>query len=335
MRRLQGPPANPLDGRPNAATSGPDGRFTFTGIDPGSYSVTVDKAGFAPVSPGPGRPPTSVDLTAGARRDDIVVTLQRGGVIAGRVVDATGEPISGVRVMALRPRPTPPRPLPNGVAIPRLLPSGPSAQTDDLGEFRLFSLAPGDYYVQVMPAFSGPYSSGASSGAPVNVPTFYPGTIDDAAAQAIAVSSGQTVRDVIVQMRTASAFRISGIVVDDSGQPFANVMIQLRPAGAIAGLPSSPPAQGRTDAQGRFTLAGVTNGAYTLVAAPPRVLTSGQASGGFSGITTSGAGSFVSTETRNGTTTQYQEADGTKVPVTVNEGDLNGIQIPVHRVSTP
>jgi hypothetical protein len=38
-----------------------------------------------------------------------------------------------------------------------LIPAGGGGETNDLGEFRLFSLAPGDYYVHAMrrPLFDG------------------------------------------------------------------------------------------------------------------------------------------------------------------------------------
>ena len=77
------------------------------------------------------------------------VALQRGGVIAGRVVDEAGDPLVEVRVMATQR----PAACPGAGVMPAdlLLSVGPGDQTNDLGEFRLYSLAGGEYYVQAMP----------------------------------------------------------------------------------------------------------------------------------------------------------------------------------------
>ena len=65
--------------------------------------------------------------------------LPRGSVIAGRIVDEFGEPIADASVTAMRSAWS------NGKR--RLQPAGRAAQTNDLGQYRIFGLAPGDYYV--------------------------------------------------------------------------------------------------------------------------------------------------------------------------------------------
>src|SRR6185503_11985962 len=83
-----------------------------------------------------GRP---LDIGLGQEADKIDFALPRGGVIAGRVTDELGEPLAAVRVQAMRYQY-----LPNGRR--QLTPVNPGGMfgpaTNDLGEFRLYSLMP-------------------------------------------------------------------------------------------------------------------------------------------------------------------------------------------------
>jgi hypothetical protein len=148
-----GPPAVPLGVGLRTATTDQNGRFLFEGIDPGRYRVDVQKAGFAPLM-GAAAP---VDVGSGQRNESLEVLLQRGAVITGRVFDAEGQPLAEAQVLALR---RPPGAL---ASIRRLIPGGPMTQTNDLGEFRLFSLPPGEYYLQASP-HSGPSMNAAAAG---------------------------------------------------------------------------------------------------------------------------------------------------------------------------
>ena len=124
--------------RPLSTTTDREGRFQVDGLEPGRYRISVQKAGFAMSLDA--APP--IDLGAGERRG-IDVRLQRGAVIVGRVLDEAGEPLAEARVMAMRKMPANPA---GARTYPDLLrPAGPTAQTNDLGEFRLFSLPPGEY----------------------------------------------------------------------------------------------------------------------------------------------------------------------------------------------
>ncbi|MFN7982165.1 MAG: carboxypeptidase-like regulatory domain-containing protein [Vicinamibacterales bacterium] len=328
-RRLPGPPTMPLSGpAPAIATTDADGRFAFTDVAPGPYVTTADRAGFAADTTG--QPPASFDLAAGVSKDDIVVTLQRGGAIAGRVVDATGEPIPGLRVVPFRPSPAPPGGT-TSAQPPRMLPTSGGSQTNDIGEFRIASLPPGEYYVQAALTPLGPVASGGpTSGAHVMVPTYFPSVIDGDGAQRVAVQAGQTTGDIVIHMQSTPAFGISGVVTDEAGQPVVNALVQVMTRPSPATLVRAP--QARTDSRGAFTVTGVANGTYTLIAVPPRVTQAGPSTGTFVGsVTNTGAG-FVSSETRNGITTQFTESDGTKITMTVNGSDVGGVQLSVHRI---
>jgi protocatechuate 3,4-dioxygenase beta subunit len=351
MPALQGPPASPFSFRPRTATTNENGRFVFVDIEPGRYRFNAQKTGFA-IAVGT-VPPPLIELKGGDRIENLQVILQRGGVIAGRVVDQAGAPVADARVMVLRKPPMPPQSARAGAAAARLanrlVPAGSGGQTNDLGEFRVHSLLPGDYYVQAAPRaeLGGPFvAGGAATATTTMVPTYFPSTTDSSAAQPVHVTAGQTANDVVVLMVVASAFRVSGAVVDEAGQAVTNAMVRLMPQNG-SGPPQpmmGPFNQGRTDAKGGFSFDAVTNGAYTLIAVPPLVTasapqvtsgaTGGSSSFSFGSNTVGGViGGGVTTESSNGTTVQYRDDAGTQIPVTVYEGRVTGLQLVVRRPS--
>ena len=91
-----------------------------------------------------------LSLTSGQTVDDAVFRLIRAGVITGKVVDDAGEPMMGVNVSVLH-KPTEEErdeEGPRGKKLEMTMVSG--GQTDDRGEFRVFNLKPGEYYVKAV-----------------------------------------------------------------------------------------------------------------------------------------------------------------------------------------
>ena len=152
-----------------------DGRYDFRDLPAGRYSITASKPSFVSWSYGQtlpdglGRP---LALSDNQTADNVDVRLIHGAVITGRIVDEFGEPVPNAAVTALR------RQYQQGQT--RLVPSGERAQANDIGEYRIFGLAPGQYYVSAtvqaltlaMPVGNSVEVSGQNSG---YAPTFYPG----------------------------------------------------------------------------------------------------------------------------------------------------------------
>ncbi|MCL4812922.1 MAG: carboxypeptidase regulatory-like domain-containing protein [Vicinamibacteraceae bacterium] len=234
-----------------AVTDG-SGRYELSGLPAVGFSVTARRNGY---SGRPGQSSRSVTLADGEVRDHVDLVLVKAGVIVGRVFGPDGEPLVGARVAALSARRTP---------IGRQLAQsvGPDT-TDDLGAFRLHSLAPGRYFVAVHPNTWGPDSLDGS-GAPEGLaPAFYPGTTDMASARAVVVASGaETTVDMTVPI--SPLFTITGTVVDVDGTPLRQALVNLqsrRPEGdALGGYRSS------WNQDGTFRLERVPPGTYTLVA---------------------------------------------------------------------
>jgi hypothetical protein len=77
-----------------------DGRFVFQRLSSGRYRVDVEKSGFAP-SFDPFESKT-LELGSGESITSLRVALERGGVVAGGVRDARGDPLPEATVFAMR-----------------------------------------------------------------------------------------------------------------------------------------------------------------------------------------------------------------------------------------
>lgn len=237
------------------ATTDGDGRFELRDLPAGEFKLTVSRAGFTSAQFGQRRPfeaPTLIDLSEGESATANVI-LTRGGAIYGRVLDQFGEPVTGTRVQALRAR------MSQGQR--RLQSLGAGDQTDDTGAFRLYGLAPGDYYVTA--------SAGAVDSVKRDPPIYYPGTPSFAEAQPITIGPG-TEAAADLQLMPVRNARVSGVVLNSSGAPveamvrLASEAIGLEPATETSVVPFGISADAGPD--GRFTLENVPPGPYTLTA---------------------------------------------------------------------
>ena len=123
-----------------------NGRFTFRDLTAGRYRVFAERQGFLRgehgrrVASGNGTPVWMVE----GQPTRITIPMIATGVITGRVLD-NGRPMRNVIVRALRA---------SFFDGQRSLASADTTTTDDLGEYRLFGLAPGNYYVSAVPPAS-------------------------------------------------------------------------------------------------------------------------------------------------------------------------------------
>jgi len=125
------------------------GVFDLAELPAGRYTLTVSKSGFVSLSYGQRRPlqaGTPLQLADGQQIKGIQFQLPRGSVIGGRVLDEDGEAMPGVMVRVMRYQYL--------QGERRLTPAG-GGQTDDKGQYRVWGLMPGDYYVNAV-ARGGP-----------------------------------------------------------------------------------------------------------------------------------------------------------------------------------
>ena len=203
-----------------AATTDVDGQYEFKDLSPGQYSVFASKPAYVGLSWGQDRfeaPSTPVEVHAGERLDRVDFTLPRGGVVSGRIFDEFGEPLSGLEVGVMKTG------IMNGK---RQLTRTAGGSTNDLGEFRIFGIAPGQYYVQAIWRRYGPGdpASPDRTGYPV---TFFPGTTVEAEAQRFTVAAGRTIGDLAMMMSPIKTARVEGGVVDADGRPLGNGYLEV------------------------------------------------------------------------------------------------------------
>jgi hypothetical protein len=318
-------PMGPV-GPPPQATTDEDGRFGFDRIPPGTYRFSAQKTGLAQLDSS-GAP--AVTIAAGQSINDIRLQLQKGAAITGKVFDPTGEPLSDARVVVMRRMPMPAGAAARGLPpLPRLVPvPSPGVQTNDLGEFRVSGLTPGEYFVAVTPRSIAVFGTAGSSpvrdqkAARTTLPTtYYPGTSDQAAAQPIAVAAGAEVGNIFLTMRPVPAFRVSGVVVDEDGRPVGDAMVMLMGdprSGALMG----PVGNSTSRANGLFDIDDVPAGSYRANASIMMRMTDSGRGGGVAG----GAVSWSSTSTFGpGTMPQ-------PVEVVVADADVTGVRVVVRR----
>jgi hypothetical protein len=316
---------------PKAALTDAEGRFDFRDLPAGRFTLQSSKSGFVSVQYGQMRPfeqGRPIELADKQSLDNADINMPRGSVIAGRIVDEFGDPLPDVSVTAMRQSWT------NGRR--RMVPSpGRIAQTNDLGQFRIYGLPPGDYYVSAsmrgatglglaemeVTMVAGAIASGAF-GPNVSEPksgyasTFYPGTANAAEAQRIALGSGQETSGTDFALVPVRLAKITGFVVGADGRPLEGAAVSLvAPSRDLAGLLGGT--TGRSGRDGSFTLNSVAPGDYVLQARSVQVFTSAQGDNVMMFRATSMAGG----ESESGSTPlSVSGEDITNVMVVTNKG---------------
>ena len=270
-----------------------NGRYQFTALPAGQYTVRVTKPGFIGISYGqthPRQPALPIQIDAGQQLQQVNIALPRGSVITGQVVDEDGEPMATAIVQVLR------------YAYrqgQRQIERASSDSTDDRGQYRVFDLEPGDYFVSVvLPSrrvrfagggpgrrgirggrdgrggVAGPVVQFAESGADPDAvgfaPTYYPGVTMLRDATPLTVGLSQEVSGVSFAAQVVRMARVNGRVFGPDGAPAFGTQVLLTAAATTMGRALRLPLSGRVGRDGYFEVNGVPPGSYTVQAAPGR-----------------------------------------------------------------
>jgi hypothetical protein len=259
-----------MEGRGGGVTStDSEGRWEIKELPAGRYSISAMKGGFAQASYGqrrPGEPGTPIDLGEGQIAERVNFIMSRGGVIAGRVVDDGGEPVSGTSVSAMRFA---------FVSGTRRLVAGGSEggqdRTDDQGYFRLYGLPPGDYYVSATATNNNNFSAPGMTNTELEgyAPTYFPGTPNIGEATRISLRVGQEMTGANFALIVARMARIRGRALNSRGEPVAGGMLMLAPADPMMGMNyGMNMSNAMVAADGTFQFANIAPGRYNLNVRP-------------------------------------------------------------------
>ena len=213
-----------------------------------------------------------LSLTSGQTVDEVIFRLMRAGVITGKVTDDAGKAMIGVSVSVLQ-KPSEEEledALPHGKKLELTMASG--GPTDDRGEYRMFNLKPGDYYVKATDTAERWGKEGTMDSdnnwwvrqetGSLFAPLYYPGVLQLDQAQAITLAAGDEVQADFA-MRRIKTVEVAGKVIGPDGAPATDTYVSLEEAGMRdwgADLNSS------VDSSGDFFIKGVPPGSYFISA---------------------------------------------------------------------
>jgi hypothetical protein len=266
------------------------GAFEFPNLPAGRYTVNVSKSGFVSVSYGQRRPlqsGTPIQLGDGEDLKNLEMRLPRGSVISGHVFDETGEPMPGtnVRVMMYR----------YAQGNRQLVPAG-NGQTDDRGQYRVWGLNPGEYYVSAVSRNPNVNVGPAGRGGPAGragvvpppgleaalaarglvsgdaaqtdpgdfayAPTYYPGVPSPDEARPVTVGLSAEVLNIDFNVLFVRTGRVSGRVNSADGSPAGTGNVNL--VADVAGGRGIGGGYGGRIQDGTFSIANVPPGRYIL-----------------------------------------------------------------------
>ena len=272
-------------------TTDAQGRFSFARLAQGRYAVSVTRDGFLQASYGQRRANAgtfpAIELADGEQRA-ITMSLSRGGVIGGTIMDPYGEPAPNMQVQLLK--------IDSSIGVKRLLQVN-SSQSNDRGAYRFFGLQPGNYLVAVYPrqndampdallaetaaieqaVATGRVQTPATGPAyvilppavqlrgefmvPQYLPVYFPGTLSPTAAQVVPIAGSEERDGIDMTLAFARAATIKGTV----SPPL--------PDGSSLGVTLVSAESLSTNSQGTmssrngntFTISNVAPGRYTLL----------------------------------------------------------------------
>ncbi len=205
-----------IDGLPGiyGATAAVDGKFSITGIAPGSYSLGGQRVGFVEIPARGNVEPLS--LKADDHKIDVNLKLAPTGTITGRVTDANGEPVEGASVEVRSPR------------------NDESRSTDENGEFRIGGLAPGRYRVKASASdvWGGRPEIRTDGTVEVhNAVTYYPSVLAETEARKVEVRPGADTTGVDIQLVRVPFVRVSGKIVGAPRSAANSIVMVVRDNG--------------------------------------------------------------------------------------------------------
>jgi hypothetical protein len=230
-----------------------EGKFAFDDLPAAPYLIFAIAPGYIDQSLSLADPNQRPRNLIGSQ---LKITMIKGGVITGTVMDSKGQPIVGVPVSAASTNEL--------SAVSAFMTGlGAGAETDDRGVYRIFGLLPGQYTVTA--GGGGPFGQFSASGFDLDVPTYYPSATRDTALP-VTVRGGEETTGIDIKYRGAEGHSISGVITGaiETNAALAQVTVLLSHAGTSSIL--SLGVAMSVDQRRVFGFNGVADGEYDLLA---------------------------------------------------------------------
>ena len=237
---------------PRSTGTNQDGKFRLDDLAPGAYRVIVNAPGYV----------TASEASQGRREwpyyrpgDSVSITMMKGGVITGTVVNSNGEPVVGLAIEATRVRDA------NGRHV-RGTNRAAYRWTDDRGIYRVYGLEPGSYIVAASTRRTF-YGMTTNDG---ETPTYYPSATRDTATE-VTVGGGQEVSAIDIRYRGEQGHTVSGTFSGGSGRAgpvtsYLMIVLSHASSGAVETMTYVP----AWEHPRAFALEAVPDGDYYLAA---------------------------------------------------------------------
>src|SRR5438270_2042470 len=200
-----------------------DGKYEFKEVLAGRYTINASKGSYVQLQYGqqrPFEPGKPLEILDGQLVEKVDFSLPRGGIVTGRVIDEFGEPLPDAMVSMQRYQ--------NMGGQRRLVPAGRTSMTNDVGEFRLYAIPPGQYFLSA--TLRNPGMMGDNDDRSGYAATYFPGTTNIAEAQRLTIGIGQAMSDMNMALMPTRTARIIGTALDSQGRPLMG-MVMATPAG--------------------------------------------------------------------------------------------------------
>jgi Carboxypeptidase regulatory-like domain len=202
----------------------------------------------------------------------VLFRMTMAGVISGRVTDDNGQPMTAIQMVALR-KPSEEEIEDNWWLASHkqeMVPAA-AASTDDRGQYRIFGLNPGEYYIRATDSLEPQMRSPVGLGEDLFVrrwlgtdyaSVYYPGVMQLDQAQTVLVRASDEAQ-ANFSMQHVPTVEVAGRVLGPNGTPTAGTSVSLESAG---GSDYSDDHSASTDDKGHFSLKSVPPGSYFLEA---------------------------------------------------------------------
>lgn len=227
------------------------GHFALDNLSPGSYSLTAERTGFQPTVYPKRRPGSreTLVLAAGDHKTDLVLPIVPLAVITGRVTEEDGDPVPGVIVSAMAYDYT---------DRGRQLVARNNARTNDLGEYRIYGLRPGRYYVLAVPPPNRSFAERRPPAVPGLAAAYYPAA-EPSSASVLRLTPGQQLGGIDIALPTGKLPVLCGRVVKPDAAGDVRVQLIQHTNGG-----SSTTTLSVDDPEGKFVMRNITEGSYVI-----------------------------------------------------------------------